>query len=150
KHQRLDDLTESVGDPKTVEAKQRRKGKRREYVREYLRWLRPHGRSVGMVFLVGPLAGGVQMVEPLFMRFIIDRVLLNQGLDVEMRLTRLHIAGAVFLGIIVVSALITVLKDYRQRQLNGRVMLSLRRSLFERLLHLPLANLWDMKTGGTL
>ena len=150
KQQRLDDLTESVGDPKTVESKQRRKGKRREYVREYLRWLRPHGVAVGMVFLLALLAGGVQMVEPLFMRFIIDRVLLNQGLDVEMRLTRLHIAGAVFLGLIVVSALITVLKDYRQRQLNVRVMLSLRRSLFERLLHLPLANLWDMKTGGIL
>ena len=29
-------------------------------------------------------------------------------------------------------------------------MLSLRRSLFERLLHLPLPKLWDMKTGGIL
>ena len=29
-------------------------------------------------------------------------------------------------------------------------MLSLRRSLFDRLLHLPLARLWDMKTGGIL
>ena len=29
-------------------------------------------------------------------------------------------------------------------------MLSLRRSLFDRLLHLPLPKLWDMKTGGIL
>ncbi len=29
-------------------------------------------------------------------------------------------------------------------------MLSLRRSLFDRLLHLPLPRLWDMKTGGIL
>src|SRR5262245_64327191 len=29
-------------------------------------------------------------------------------------------------------------------------MLTLRRSLFERLLHLPLPKLWDMKTGGIL
>ena len=41
-------------------------------------------------------------------------------------------------------------KDYRQRLLNVRVMLSLRRSLFERLVHLPLPRLWDMKTGGIL
>src|SRR6185503_9385375 len=39
---------------------------------------------------------------------------------------------------------------YRQRLLNTRVMLSLRRALFERLLHLPLSKLWDMKTGGIL
>ena len=41
-------------------------------------------------------------------------------------------------------------RDYRQRLLNVRVMLSLRRSLFDRLLHLPLPKLWDMKTGGIL
>ena len=34
--------------------------------------------------------------------------------------------------------------------LNVRVMLSLRRALFDRLLHLPLPKLWDMKTGGIL
>ena len=43
-----------------------------------------------------------------------------------------------------------MLKDYRQRLLNVRVMLSLRRALFDRLLHLPLPKLWDMKTGGIL
>jgi hypothetical protein len=31
-----------------------------------------------------------------------------------------------------------MLRDYRQRLLNTQVMLSLRRSLFERMLHLPL------------
>ena len=34
------------------------------------------------------------MIEPLFMRFIIDRVLLNTELDPASRLTRLHLAGA--------------------------------------------------------
>ena len=42
------------------------------------------------------------------------------------------------------------MRDYRQRLLNTQVMLSLRRSLFDRLLHLPLPKLWDMKTGGIL
>jgi ATP-binding cassette subfamily B protein/subfamily B ATP-binding cassette protein MsbA len=55
-----------------------------------------------------------------------------------------------FVGLIVSSNLISVLRDYRQRLLNAKVMLSLRRSLFERLLHLPLPNLWGMKTGGIL
>src|SRR5207247_1180912 len=88
--------------------------------------------------------------EPLFMRFIIDRVLLNAGLDSSSRLARLHLAGTLFVGVVVISKLIGVLKDYRQHLLNVRVMLSLRRSLFERLLHLPLPKLWDMKTGGIL
>ena len=57
------------------------RGKRREYLREYLRWLWPHRYAVGTVFALALLGAGLEMVEPLFMRFIIDRVLLNTALD---------------------------------------------------------------------
>ena len=124
--------------------------KRREYLRDYFRWLWPYRYAVGVLFLFALLAAALQMVEPLFMRFIIDRVLLNTTLDAATRMSHLHMAGAVFLGVIILTAGVGVLKDYRQRLLNVRVMLSLRRSLFERLLHLPLPKLWDMKTGGIL
>jgi ATP-binding cassette subfamily B protein/subfamily B ATP-binding cassette protein MsbA len=90
------------------------------------------------------------MIEPLFMRYIIDHVLLNRALDAAARLVRLHFAGLTFLAVIIVSSAINVFKDYRQRRLNVQVTLSLRRSLFHRLLHLPLSKLWDMKTGGIL
>ena len=125
-------------------------GKRREYLREYLRWLRPHRLQLGGVFALAVAVAGMEMIEPLFMRFIIDQVLLNANLDSATRLSRLHTAGTLFVGVIVLSNLTKVLKDYRQKLLNARVMLSLRRSLFDRLLHLPLPNLWDMKTGGIL
>src|ERR1022692_1141164 len=131
-------------------SKGERKTKRRQYVREYLRWLKPHRYAVGALFALALLAAALEMVEPLFMRFIIDKVLLIAGLDTATRLARLHLAGALFVGLVVASKLIGVLKDYRQRLVNVRVMLSLRRSLFERLLHLPLPKLWDMKTGGIL
>src|SRR6185295_2479469 len=118
--------------------------------RAYLRWLWPHRYTVGALFVLALLAAGLEMIEPLFMRFIIDRVLLNTALDSASRLNRIHLAGALFVGVVVVSRLIGVFKDYRQRLLNVHVMLSLRQSLFERLLHLPLPKLWDMKTGGIL
>jgi ABC-type multidrug transport system fused ATPase/permease subunit len=56
----------------------------------------------------------------------------------------------VFLAVVILSNLIDALKDYRQRLLNVRVMISLRHSLFDRMLHLPLPKVWDMKTGGIL
>ena len=136
--------------PVDEESKRPPKAKRREYLREYLRWLKPHWPAVVFVFLLALVTAGLEMIEPLFMRYIVDRVLLNTGLDTSARLSRLHLAGALFLGVIVVSNLIGVLKDYRQRLLNVKVMLSLRRALFERLLHLPLPKLWEMKTGGLL
>ncbi len=126
------------------------RGKRREYLRDYLRWLRPHRARIAWVFLLALIAAGLQMVEPLFMRFIIDRVLLEPGTNVSWRLLWVHLAGTAFLAVIVASNLVGALKDFRQRLLNVRVMLSLRRALFHRLLHLPLPKVWDMKTGGVL
>ena len=163
KHRRLDDSTDGADGRKQLEdpanvsddgavAGPRRppRGKRREYLREYLRWLRPHRSGLAVVLLLALLAAGLQMIEPLFMRFVVDRVLLNRTLDAASRLGRLHLAGAAFLAVIVANNLLNALKDYRQRLLNVRVMLSLRRTLFERLLHLPLPKLWEMKTGGIL
>ena len=126
------------------------RAKRRAYLGHYMRWLWPHRWAVGFVFLLALVAAGLQMVEPLFMRYIIDRVLLNDALDTGARLGRLHAAGAAFLAVILVSSMVGVVKDYRQRQLNVRVMLTLRRSLFARMLRLPLPKLWEMKTGGIL
>jgi ATP-binding cassette subfamily B protein len=127
-----------------------RTGTRREYLREYVRWLSPHRYGIAVVLALAFVTAGLQMIEPLFMRHIIDRVLLNDGLDAATRLTRLHMTGAAFLAVILVSNLIGAFRDYRQRLLNVHVMLSLRQSLFDRLLHLPLSRLWDMKTGGIL
>jgi ATP-binding cassette subfamily B protein/subfamily B ATP-binding cassette protein MsbA len=126
------------------------RGKRREYLRDYATWLWPHRFAIAGFFVLALMTAGLEMIEPLFMRFIIDRVLLNDALDRAARLSRLHLAGSVFVGVIVLSNLIRIVKDYRQKLLNVRVMLSLRRSLFDRLLHLPLPKLHDMKTGGIL
>jgi len=90
------------------------------------------------------------MIEPLFMRFIVDRVLLDGTLTAAERLGWLHTAGAAFLVVILLSNTLHAFRDYRQKLLNVRVMLSLRRAIFEHLVHLPLPRLWEMKTGGIL
>jgi ATP-binding cassette, subfamily B, bacterial len=167
KHRRLDDAANVDGDGKArADVIARDSGpvdagaagapavvsrsRRRAYVRQYLRWLKPHRYAVAAFIVLALIVSGLQMIEPLFMRYIIDRVLLNPALDAASRFVRLNMAGAVFLGVIILSNLIGVLKDYRQRLLNTRVMLSLRRALFNRMLHLPLPTLYDMKTGGIL
>ena len=146
KHGRLDAADEDGRESPSQAPKQ----VRRAFLREYLTWLRPHRFALGAVFLLALAVAGLQMIEPLFMRYIVDHVILNRTLDIGARLTRLNMTGIVFLGVIILSHVGGGYKDYRQRILNVRVMLSLRRSLYERLLHLPLPRLWDMKTGGIL
>ena len=152
RRRRLDDGDEaaSSNDGKGPGGGRPARGKRREHLRAYFAWLWPHRRGIVFVFLLAVIVAALEMIEPLFMRFIIDRVLLDRTFVVAERLTRLHVAGSVFLGVIIGGKLLQVLSNYRQRMVNARVMLSLRRALFDRLLYLPLPKLWDMKTGGIL
>ncbi|MEA3246877.1 MAG: ABC transporter ATP-binding protein [Gemmatimonadota bacterium] len=124
--------------------------RRRQLLRSYLGWLWPHRFRLAFVFGLAVVVAAMEMVEPLFMRTIIDKVLLNSALDPATRLGRLNLIGGGFLTFIIFSKLVGVLKDYRQRLLNVRVVLSLRRALYDRMLHLPLPKLWEMKTGGIL
>ena len=126
------------------------RGRRRQYLREYLQWLKPYRYAVGAFIVLALVRAGFEMVEPLFLRHIVDKVLLNTALTDAARALRLQLTGLTFLAVIIVSNLVGILKDTRQRLLNMRVMLSLRRTLFDRMLHLPLPKLWDMKTGGIL
>ena len=125
-------------------------GRRRDYLRDYLGWLRPHRASIVVLFALALITAGLTMIQPLFMRFIIDNVLLDTTLDVGPRFIQLNLAGMAFLVTVALAAVIGLVRDYRQRLLNTRVMLTLRRSLFDRLLRLPMPKLWDMKTGGIL
>jgi ATP-binding cassette subfamily B protein/subfamily B ATP-binding cassette protein MsbA len=147
---RLDEALEREGEAKPAGATPKKSIRGRAHLREYLRWLKPYRWGVTGLAVLALAAAGMQLAEPLFMRYIVDKVLLAKGLDAASRLAKLNFAGALFLGLIVGSNLLGAFKDYRQRLLNTKVMLSLRRALFERLLHLPLPTLWEMKTGGIL
>src|SRR5262249_54920052 len=115
-----------------------RPSRRRKDARESRRWLWPHRCAVAAILVHALRCAGLAMIEPLLMRWIIDKVLLNTRLDSAAGMLHLNLAGALFVGVIVLSRMIGVVKDYRQRLVNVRVMLSLRESLFKRLLHLPL------------
>ena len=122
----------------------------RAYLRDYVRWLWRYWPSAVVLMVLSLFMAILEMVHPLFLRFVLDDVLLSDQLSSDQQLSRLHVAGGVFLSVIVVQQIISVFRDYRTRQMNVRVIVSLRRALFDRLLHLPLNKLTDMKTGGVI
>jgi ATP-binding cassette subfamily B protein len=144
----LDRVTEArSGETKAADEKS---GARRRFLAAYLSWLRPYTLAVVLLFALSLAAAGLQMLEPLFMRHMVDRVLLAPGMEASERVRHLHRVGALFLTVIVLSNVIGVIRDYRQRVLNEQVKMTLRGALFDRLVRLPLPKLWDMKTGGIL
>src|SRR5919108_3006552 len=66
KRRRLDDAAYPA------DAARAARGERRAYLHEYLRWLRPYRNAAAALLVLALLTTGLQMIEPLFMRFIID------------------------------------------------------------------------------
>jgi ATP-binding cassette, subfamily B, bacterial len=119
-------------------------------LRDYVRWLSPFRGAFAVLFLLSLLAACLQMLQPLFSRYIIDQVLLKPKLSGAAQISRLHLAGSLFLGVVILSTAIGAVKIYQQRLLNARMVLKLSRALCMRLLNLPLDKLREMKTGGIL
>ena len=105
-----------------------------------------------MVLLLTLLAVSVsvlEIIQPLFARHIIDKVLLT-NLEPADRYFQLNLTGGIFLLVVLLTRVLGVARSWYQQLLNARVILTLRRSLFERLIRLPLNKLSDMKVGGII
>ncbi len=126
-----------------------RKSKRRSYLRLYIGRLWPHWRLVSFLIVLAVLVACLDLVQPLFARYIFDHILLSDA-ESGSRINQLHIVGCSFLLIVIMARFLGILRSWYQRLLNVRVILTLRRALFERLLHLPLDRLSDMKVGGII
>ena len=64
RHRRLDDLTDEARGIKSRSdgGKEEQKQKRREMLREYIRWLRPHAPRVILVFALAIGVAAVQLI----------------------------------------------------------------------------------------
>lgn len=133
-----------------VEDKTKKKRLRRNYLNLYIKRLWPHWRMVTFLVVLAILVSVLEIVQPLFARYIFDDVLLADGLTVSERIWKLNVVGAIFLGLVIFTRIMGICRAWLQRLLNLRVILTLRRTLFDRLLRLPLDKLSDMKVGGII
>src|SRR6266404_2293121 len=148
RERRTEDL--SAGADGREKPKPSARAERRRYLANYVSWLRPHITGVVVLLLLAALGAGLDMLPPLFLRYVVDHVLLVRDVPDARRLGLLHLVGTLFLAVIISGRLVEAGRSYRQRQVNARTMLSLRRSLYERLLYLPLQKLSELKIGGII
>ena len=140
---------ESKSDRRSKKLDPERREKRRDYLRQYSRELWPHWKMVATLLVLSLIVAGLDLIQPLFLRHIIDSILLVDG-STQSKLTALHTVGLIYVAVVVISQSLGVWRNWSQRLLNVRVILTLRRTLFERMLRLPLNRLSDMKTGGII
>ena len=75
-------------------------GGSRHAVHLLLCWLWPKRKAIILALLLGFSVAAMQMVEPIFVRYIIDVVLLADGVDSQTKLRHLSFAGAIYLSVV--------------------------------------------------
>lgn len=131
-------------------SKAERRMRRRKYMRLYFAELRPHIFSVALLIGLSLAIAMLDMIQPLFYRYIVDNILLDTTMNSSAKIRALHWVGGGVLLIVIASQFLGIYKNYGQYLLNVKVILRLRQKLFYRMLRLPLRNLSEMKTGGII
>ena len=124
--------------------------KRGAYARRYFGWLAPHRLALGAILTLAVITIAIDMVWPLVSRHLVDDVLLSPTLSKEDKLERvLMLCGVVGL-LLMTSSFLNLWRGFRMQLLNAKLAFALRSRLFDRILHLSLGEVTEMKTGGVL
>ena len=105
------------------------------------KYLKPHKKVLIISFLLSLISTALGMIQPLFAKVLIDRVLLSQ--EYKLLLTLL----AAVICLLVISFLIRVSNSYIYTRYSAKLLFQMREDLFDHLLKVPLSFFSKRKIG---
>ena len=102
-----------------------------------------------MLTLLAIIISVLEIIQPLFARYLVDDVLLAERTP-DSKINLVQIICSSYLVLVVVIRGLSFARNRWQEVLNQRVIVRLRHRLFEHLMHLELRRLSDMKVGGII
>ena len=108
---------------------------------ELSKYLRPHKKVLIISFLLSVISTALGMVQPLFAKVLIDKVLLSQ----QYKLLLILLAAVICL--LVISFLIRVSNSYIYTRYSAKLLFQMREDLFDHLLKVPLSFFSKRKIG---
>ncbi|MBN8524123.1 MAG: ABC transporter ATP-binding protein [Planctomycetes bacterium] len=124
--------------------------RRRRDLARYRSWLWPRRWSLAFIIAIASAGIAVDLVWPVLQIHLIDGVILAPGMAVADKERELLLAAVLILPLFLGNSLLNLWRNLRMTRLNGLLSFSLRRQLFDRVLHLPLEEAQALKTGGIL
>ena len=105
------------------------------------KYLKPHKKVLIISFLLSMISTALGMIQPLFAKVLIDKVLLSQ--QYELLLTLL----AAVICLLVISFLIRISNSYIYTRYSAKLLFQMREDLFDHLLKVPLSFFSKRKIG---
>jgi ATP-binding cassette subfamily B protein/subfamily B ATP-binding cassette protein MsbA len=122
---------------------------RRAYLQRYRELIWPYRFAVGQLVLIGIFAAACEMIFPAAAGLITDKILINQWqLTHAQQIQWLMMTSVSVLLLLLLSRGLETYRNIKTMSLNHRFIVRLRRRLHRHLLHLPLGELHELKTGS--
>lgn len=138
---------EDDADEKAVKTEEKKR-ERRAYLQRYRELIWPYRFAIGKLILIGMFAAACEMVFPAATGLITDKILVNQWqLSHAQQLNALMWASLCVLFLLLLSRGLETYRNIKTMALNHRFIVRLRRRLHRHLLHMPLGELHELKTG---
>ncbi len=130
---------------------------RRRYLKHYYTWLKPFRLTfVGLLF-IGLVISGLEMLTPILLGHMVDALTgkssLVNNVDVLKSMSTTDVIIVFFciaFLVNIVARLLGFWRNFHMAVVNAQVTHRLREQLHEQILHLPLGDLHDLKTGGVV
>ena len=117
-------------------------------LRRYVRWLLPYRGVIVGLLLLSLLVTVLEMIWPLAFRQIVLIVTGNLGESKTSKIQRLHLIGGTVLLLLLVKQVLASWRQLAISAVSAKLILRLRQTVFERLMHLPLRDLNRVKSGA--
>jgi ATP-binding cassette subfamily B protein len=117
-------------------------------LRRLLAYLKPYRLKVSVTAVLIVLVSGLSIVGPYLVKVAIDRSLQGEGPAPE-RLRILGIVGALYLGVLLVTGLLSFFQSLLLQEVGQKVMNDLRRQLFRHVMRQDMS-LFDREPVGRL
>jgi ATP-binding cassette, subfamily B, bacterial len=124
--------------------------RRRMQAKRYWTWLVPHKGPLAVVVVCAVVGIGIDMVWPLVSRYVIDGVILDTHRSANEKLRTLGFVALGMATLYLTNSLLNLVRAFRMQLVNSKLAFGLRTQLFERILHLPMNDISEMKTGGII
>ncbi len=123
---------------------------RKEYLKQFWDWLRPYRWGFFLLFLLSVIGTGTGLIQPLFGRHIVDNIILTEAIESHEKYMQVGVVVLLMVVVALFGQFTGIYRSYRMMLLNSKMMVRIRRRLFNKMVRLSLKSLTDMKVGGAI
>lgn len=122
-----------------------------ESIKQYLQFVKPYWKMIGITIVVGILKFGLPMLLPLVLMYVVDNLIYADNLNVEEKLAQLAmVMAAAFFIFTVIRAPVEYYRQYFAQWVGNKILFDIRARLYDHLQRLSVRYYHNKKAGEVI